>query len=157
MKRYEAIEAVVSPIVQHLGHEFVGLEYLPQGKHSVLRVYIDTEKVDGIGVEDCAVVSRQVSAVLEVEAILSEAYTLEVSSPGLDRLLFTREQMIAHIGRELTITLGVPLEGQRHFTGILIEVDAKHVKVNVNEQTVLLLLSHIDKARLVPIWEGKTG
>ena len=84
MKKHLALEAIVGPTVVGLGYELVDLEYFAQGKHSILRVYIDCPK--GISLDDCEVVSRQLDSVLDVESeLIRGAYTLEVSSPGLDR------------------------------------------------------------------------
>ncbi len=86
----QQIQQMLEPTVEALGFDLWGVEYLSQGRHSVLRVYIEHEK--GISVDDCAAVSEQVSGVLDVEDPITGEYTLEVSSPGMDRLLFKLEQ-----------------------------------------------------------------
>ena len=85
----EKLYEIITPVVEGLEYELVGIEYLPQGKHSLLRVYIDQEA--GIALEDCSKVSHQISAVMDVEDPISSNYNLEVSSPGLERPLFVEE------------------------------------------------------------------
>ena len=84
--REQKIEALLEPTIEALGFELWGLEYLSQGRHTLLRLYIDGE--NGVTVDNCAEVSRHVSGVLDVEDPITGEYTLEVSSPGVDRLLF---------------------------------------------------------------------
>lgn len=105
----------------------LGIEYVSQGKHSVLRIYIDKE--GGILVEDCEAVSRQASAILDVEDPISSEYTLEVSSPGMDRPLFTLEQFASHAGEQVKIKLRSPFEGRRNFQGLLRGVEEQDVVV----------------------------
>jgi len=95
--------------VEALGFQLWGIEYVQAGNHSVLRVFIDGE--NGINIEDCANVSRQVSAVLDVEDPISTEYTLEVSSPGVDRPLFTAEQYASYIGEDVKLQLTMPVAG----------------------------------------------
>src|SRR5690554_8020762 len=99
------------PVVEALGYRCWGIEFLSQGRHSLLRVYIDHP--DGVSVEACATVSRQASAVLDVEDPISGDYTLEVSSPGVERPLFTLEQDAAFAGAQAESSLGVPYGGGR--------------------------------------------
>lgn len=132
-----------------LGYEFVGLEYLPQGKHSLLRIYID--KPGGITVDDCGTVSHQVSGVLEVEDPISGHYVLEVSSPGLDRPLFKFDDFERFSGNSVQIRLQMPLNGRRNFRGILQGVVAadQQVVVEVDGETFNLPWDRIEKARLI--------
>ena len=99
-KEQQLIE-MLKPVVEALGYEFWGLEYIAQGKNSVLRIFIDGE--NGINVDDCAAVSRQVSGVMDVEDPISSEYNLEVSSPGLDRPIFTLEQFESIVGEFVDI------------------------------------------------------
>ncbi len=115
--RSALIEAIVAPVVQTLGFELWGIEYLGQGKHTLLRIYI--EKEEGIDIDDCAQVSRQISAILDVEDPISSHYTLEVSSPGLDRMLFKIDQYKAYLGSKIKLRLTENFEGRRNFQGNL--------------------------------------
>ena len=121
--KLEQLQALLAPVVEALGYECWGLEFLSQGRHSLLRVYID--KADGILIEDCETVSRQVSGVLDVEDPISGEYTLEVSSPGMDRPLFTLEQFARYVGEQVKIKLRVPFERRRNFQGVLRGVEER--------------------------------
>jgi ribosome maturation factor RimP len=144
------LEAIIEPAVSALGFELVGIEYLSQGRHSVLRVYIDHE--DGINVDNCADVSRQVSAVLDVEDPIRGEYTLEVSSPGLDRPLFTAEHYQRYSGSLAEIRLRSPQDGRRKFKGRLHGVREEQVVIEVDGQEYSLALDNIEKAHLVHEW-----
>ncbi len=143
------LEGLLAPVVDSLGYEFVGLEYLPQGKHSLLRIYID--KAGGVTVDDCGTVSHQVSGVLEVEDPISGHYVLEVSSPGLDRPLFKFEDFERFSGNIVQIRLQTPLAGQRNFKGLLqgVETADQLVELAIDEEIIRLPWERIEKARLV--------
>ena len=134
--KLEQLQALLAPVVTGLGFECWGIEFVSQGTHSVLRVYIDKE--GGILVDDCAEVSRQVSSVLDVEDPISSEYTLEVSSPGMERPLFTLEQFASHAGEQVKIKLRSPFEGRRNFQGLLRGVEEQDVVVQVDDQEFVL-------------------
>lgn len=144
----EQLEALIAPVVNGLGYELWGVEYRAQGRHTVLRIYIDAEK--GIEVDDCAAVSRQLSGVFDVEDPVQGEYTLEVSSPGMDRPLFTLDQFRRHVGQRVQVRLRTPFEGRRNFSGLLKGVDEDEVIVEVDEHEYLLPIDSIDKANVVP-------
>ena len=146
--REQQIEEMLAPTVEALGFELWGLEYLSQGRHSLLRLYIEHE--NGISVDDCAAVSEQVSAVLDVEDPITGEYTLEVSSPGMDRLLFKLGQYPAYSGEEVDIRLRSAFEGRRKFKGILKGIEGEDVVVQVDDHEYLLPHSAIEKARVQP-------
>ncbi|MBL1261662.1 MAG: ribosome maturation factor RimP [Thiotrichaceae bacterium] len=143
------LEELISPVVVSLGYEFVGMEYLPQGKHSLLRIYID--KSEGISVDDCGTVSHQLSGVLEVEEPINGHYVLEVSSPGLDRPLFKFEDFDRFSGNNVQIRLQVPLDGRRNFKGLLagVKADDQLVDVAIDGEIISLPWDRIEKARLI--------
>ncbi|MFC3606280.1 ribosome maturation factor RimP [Stutzerimonas tarimensis] len=149
--KLEQLQALLSPVVEALGYQCWGIEFLPQGRHSLLRVYIDHE--NGILIEDCEKVSRQLSGVLDVEDPISAEYTLEVSSPGMDRPLFTLEQFAAHAGEQVKIKLRMPFEGRRNFQGLLRGVEEQEVVVLVEDHEYLLPIDAIDKANIIPRFE----
>jgi ribosome maturation factor RimP len=124
------------------------VEYLTHGRQVTLRVYIDSP--NGISVDDCAAVSRQVSAVLDVEDPISSDYTLEVSSPGMDRPLFTLDQYRLYAGAQAKLRLRAPFEGRRNFSGRLSGVEGDEVILVVGEEEYLLPIELIDKAHIVP-------
>jgi len=140
------LNTIVSSAVSALDYELVGCEFISQGRHSVLRIYIDSK--DGINVDDCAKVSRQVSAVLDVEEPISSRYTLEVSSPGIERPLFTLEQCEEFIGNEVDVKLRTPLDGRRNFKGSLDKIEQECLIVVVDDEAFTLPFSEIEKANL---------
>lgn len=144
--REENLRCLLQPTVVALGFELWGVEHLPQGRHSVLRLYIDRDT--GISVDDCALVSAQVGSVLDVEDPIAGDYTLEVSSPGLDRRLFHMEQYGRFSGEVVDIKLRMPFEGQRRFRGTLKGVEGEDVVVQVDDHEYLLPFDQIDKARV---------
>ena len=146
--KLEQLQALLAPVVEALGYECWGVEFLSQGRHSLLRVYID--HANGILVEDCEKVSRQVSGVLDVEDPISSEYTLEVSSPGMDRPLFTLDQFARHVGKQVKIKLRVPYEGRRNLQGLLRGVEEQDVVILVEDHEYLLPIDSIDKANIIP-------
>lgn len=149
--KLEQLQALLAPVVEGLGFQCWGIEYISQGKHTVLRVYIDKE--GGIMVEDCEAVSRQISGVLDVEDPITSEYALEVSSPGMDRPLFTLEQYAAHAGEQVKIKLRTPFEGRRNFQGLLRGVEDQDVVVQVDQNEFLLPIDSIDKANIIPSFD----
>ncbi|HHW2072317.1 TPA: ribosome maturation factor RimP [Pseudomonas aeruginosa] len=146
--KLEQLQALLAPVVEALGYECWGVEFISQGRHSVLRVYID--RPEGILIDDCEAVSRQVSGILDVEDPISGEYTLEVSSPGMDPPLFTLEQFAKHAGEQVKIRLRSPYEGRRNYQGILRGVEEQDVVVLVDDHEYLLPIDSIDKANIIP-------
>ncbi len=150
----QEIRQLLAPSVEALGFDLWGIEYLSQGRHSLLRVYIESEQ--GVSIDDCATVSHQVSGVLDVEDPISGEYTLEVSSPGVDRLLFRLEQYAPYTGEWIDLRLRTPFEGRRKFKGILRGVEGDEVVVQVDDHEYLLPYDAIEKARVLPHIEGES-
>ena len=142
------IAALLAPVVAMEGCEIWGVEYRAQGKHSKLAVYIDNE--EGISVDHCERVSRRVSDVLDVEEVLSSAYTLEVSSPGMDRILFTPAQYLSCAGEEIEVRLNYPVDGTKRIKGVLMGLEDGEVVVRSGEDEYLLPLENVQRARVVP-------
>lgn len=149
--KLEQLQALLAPVVEALGYECWGLEFISQGRHSLLRVYID--RPEGILIDDCEAVSRQVSGILDVEDPISGEYTLEVSSPGMDRPLFTLDQFARYVGEQVKIKLRTPFERRRNFQGILRGVEEQDVVVLVDDHEYLLPVDSIDKANIIPRFE----
>ena len=139
---------MLQPTVEALGYELWGLEHLVQGRHSVLRVFIDSPA--GISVDDCAAVSEQVSGVLDVEDPITGEYTLEVSSPGMDRQLFRLEQYAGYIGETVEVRLRSAFEGRRKFKGVLKGIEGEDIVIQVDDHEFLLPYGAIEKARIQP-------
>ncbi len=114
---------LVSPILESLGYSFWGLECKGRGRASVVRLFIDSHPPGGtVTIEDVERVSRQVSLLFDLEDPIQGSYHLEVSSPGIDRRLFTLEQCQTYIGERVQLRLKVPCDGRRSFSGQLTEV-----------------------------------
>jgi len=142
----EKVYGRLRPAVEALGYELLGVEYLPQGDHSLLRLYIDSS--EGISLGDCEKVSHQVRGVLEVESPLRGNYTLEVSSPGLDRPLFTLDQAERHVGSRVKLRLFAPLDGRRKFKGRLTRIDDGVLVIEDDAETWQVPWDRIEKANL---------
>ncbi|AYH04585.1 ribosome maturation factor RimP [Pectobacterium parmentieri] len=143
----QKLTEMISAPVAALGYELVGIEFI-RSRQSTLRIYIDSE--DGITVDDCADVSHQVSAVLDVEDPITVAYNLEVSSPGLERPLFTAEHYLHFIGEEVTVVLRMAVQNRRKWLGVINAVDGEMITITVEGKDEVFALSNIQKANLVP-------
>ncbi len=136
------------PVVESMGYELVGVEFLGGSGHGTLRVYIDRD--EGVNLDDCAAISHQVSGILDVEEPIQQAYDLEVSSPGINRPLFKLEDFARFCGREAKIKLAVALDGRKNFRGELLAVtDARKVSIEVDGEVYDLPYADIEKANLV--------
>ena len=139
---------LIEPMVQALGCELWGIEKLQQGRQVVLKIYI--ESVDGINVDDCARVSRQVSAILDVEDPIPGEYMLEVSSPGVERRLFKPEHFNVCKGEKVQITLRQAFDGRRKFKGLLCGLEDEEVVIRVDDaQEIVLPMDSIERARVL--------
>jgi ribosome maturation factor RimP len=141
------------PVVVGMGFELVEIEHQPHPQHGVLRIYIDKE--EGIQLEDCSAVSRQISALLDVEDPITGRFNLEVSSPGLDRPLRRVEDFQRFSGEVVKIKTAMAIEGQRNFKGRLQGVEDDQVIIECENKKVCLPIMAIDKARLVPDFDKK--
>lgn len=140
------IEMIQQPI-ETLGFELIGVEYI-RSRQSILRIFIDHE--DGITVDNCAEVSHQVSAVLDVEDPITAAYTLEVSSPGMDRPLFTLEHYKQFITHQITFSLRIPVMNRRNWKGKITQVENEMITVDVEGVPHQFAFGNIQKANIVP-------
>lgn len=139
-------QAFMSP-VSSMGYEYWGCEYIPHNRYATIRVYIDSDA--GITADDCGKVSRQLDALLAVENLVSGQYTLEVSSPGVERLLFNSEQFARYLGQTVTLRLGIALHGRRKFTGVLRSVEGDQLVLEIEGESFALSLPAITKAKLL--------
>ncbi len=140
------IEQHIKPNIESLGYELWGCQYIAQGRHGLLRIYID--KADGIGIEDCERVSHCVSAILDVEDPISDQYRLEVSSPGIPRPLFYDWQYQRYIGELVEIRLLKPIKGQRKFSGNIVSLNGDTLQLKIDEAIQEFSFSMITKALL---------
>lgn len=145
-----SIEQLLLPGADALGYELVAVE-MSGGDTSILRIYIDAPA--GITVDDCAKASRQFSAILDVEDPISSRYTLEVSSPGMDRPLAKPEHFKGVVGEEVKIRMATLINGRRRFTGELVEANDDFAVVEVDGEQTELPYVEMDRARLVPDYD----
>ena len=146
MCRAQAVQRIIGPAVEVLGFELVSCELHRHGSVNVLRIMIDSSA--GVSLDDCAKISRQVSAVLDVEDPINGRYNLEVSSPGLERPLFSIDHYRRFIGRPVKIRLRLPRVGQRQFRGVIASVD-KEITLKIDDSRLKVALSEIEKANLI--------
>jgi ribosome maturation factor RimP len=142
----ERLIALIEPVLARSGYELVELEYSAGRSQAVVRIFIDTAA--GITVDDCERVSREVAALLDVEDPIPMAYTLEVSSPGFDRVLRTPAHFERFAGSRVFVELKAPREGRKRYTGLLKAVDASGIELEVDRQKVDIRFEEIGKARL---------
>jgi len=146
-KRTEQLKELLAPVVEDLGYTLWGIQYL-QGRGAVLRLFIDHD--DGINVDDCALVSHEVSGVLDVEDPVPGDYNLEVSSPGLDRPLFELSHFERYQGESVQLTLLAPVAGKRKMTATLVAVDGDTLVMELEGESLRVPYSQVDRARLQP-------
>ena len=169
------LTTLLAPTVEALGLELLGIEYLPAPGGALVRLYIDVphdvaagadaaavadaddaeapgEEARGVTIEHCEAVSREVSAQLDVEDPISGNYTLEVSSPGVDRPLFTAAQFARVLGERAKVGLKLPQDGRRRLQGAIVAVDGEAITFDVDGSAFVVAIDNIDKARLMPDW-----
>ncbi len=151
MDRASQIAEMLSPTIAAMGCELWGIELIDRGKNSTLRVFID--KDGGVDLGDCERVSRQVSGLMDVEDPIAGAYTLEVSSPGVDRQLFCKEQYAAWVGSLLKVRLRTDIHGRRNYMGRLVGLDTDHIVVQQDAEEVVLPLELLGRVQVVPEFE----
>jgi ribosome maturation factor RimP len=145
--RAEIIHKLIEPVVLALGLQLWGIEYLGQGRHSLLRIYLD--KQNGINIDDCAEASRQISSLLDVEDPIASEYTLEVSSPGLDRILFTLLQFQEYIGSQVKVRLTESLAGRRNYSGLIKQIKDGEIVLSDGSNEVVFPYELVEKANIV--------
>lgn len=149
----DALMRLLEPPIEALDYELVDIEYAQAGRGGVLRIFIDRPPGDAAGnitVDDCARISHAVSEVLEVDDPIKGHYTLEVSSPGFDRILRKRGHFERFLGERIAAELKLPINGRRRFVGVLKAMADDSIVVDVDGQDHVLPLERIQKARLRP-------
>ena len=126
----QRLSEMASRCLAELGLELYHLEFRPSGSRSMVRLFIETrEHTGGVGLEDCARASRRLGEILDEEDLLPAAYTLEVSSPGLDRALHTPEHYGRFAGHTARVTTFQPIDGRRHFSGRIVSCDSRSLRL----------------------------
>ena len=143
----QKLQEMLQGSVEDLGFELWGIECQRAGRFMTVRLFID--KDGGVGVDDCADVSRQVSAILDVEDPIADKYNLEVSSPGLDRPLFTLEQFQRYVGEDIAVHLRIPVLDRRKWQGKLEKIENDMLTLIVDGQEQVLIFGNIQKANVI--------
>ena len=142
----QKLEDLFKPSVESMGFELWAIEYIPAGRHTTLRVFVD--KLGGINVDDCAAISRQLSAIMDVEDPISDQYMLEVSSPGLDRVLIKPEHFKRYEGKQVRVRSAVAILGRKKINGLMTKVLDDAIEVEVDGELFEIPFGLIDKANL---------
>ena len=146
----QVLKQLLQPVVEAMDCELWGLELQMGGKAKLLRIFIDRDEEVGVGVDDCERVSRQASAVLDVEDVIPGEYILEVSSPGMDRPLYELDHYARYLGEEISLRLRFPYEGRRNYKGRLKAIEGDEIVVVVTDNEFLFPVEGIENANLVP-------
>jgi ribosome maturation factor RimP len=146
--KHAALHALIEPVVAAMGFELWGIDHLSQGKNSRLVIYIERES--GVSVEDCADISRQVSAVMDVEDPIAGEYRLEVSSPGMARPLYSLDQFTRFQGHHVALKLRTAFDGRRKYQGLLVGVEGDEILLQLNGEEYCFPIESIDSAHIVP-------
>ena len=147
----EKVESLIEPKVQELGYNLYDVEYVKEGKEYYLRVYID--KDTGISLEDCELVSNNINELLDQADYIKEQYFLEVSSPGIERILKKDKHLKDNIGNEVQIKLFKPFEGKKQYKGILKDFDETKIEiVSQNEEQIEIDRKNISQIKTVYNW-----
>ena len=147
-RQHSELIELLEPVITALGYEMLGIEYFKQKDGSLLRLYIDSDA--GITLDDCTRVNHQVIGVLDVHDPIKERYRLEISSPGLDRPLFTLKQFQRFLGQQVKIKLREKIDERRKFTGVIKAIEETAVLVSEEGIDYLIPADVIDSAHLVP-------
>ena len=143
------LQDIIEGAVRALGFEFLGYEQHNQPKRQILRIYVDKPAGSSVTLGDCEQISRHLGATLDVEATMAGRYNLEVSSPGVERRLFTASHYARFIGHTIKLKLRIPREeGRRHYNGVIQAVDDDRVILKADDQVIVFLLSEIERANL---------
>ena len=144
----DALKTLFSPAINALGCRLWGIELMNPGRQPLLRVFID--RADGVTIEDCEAVSRRLGALMDVEDMIAGKYTLEVSSPGMDRRLFELSQYEESVGEQVSVRLEQPFEGRRKLVGVLQAVEGDEIVLRVEDDEYVLPFEWIAKGHIVP-------
>jgi ribosome maturation factor RimP len=151
---HDRLIALFEPILKEAGYELVDVEFVPGAGGGTLRVYIDVPEGDtseGIDLDDCEAASHLVSDLLDANDPFPGAYSLEVSSPGLDRVLRTPEHFARFVDNRVKVELRVPRDGRKRYTGMLRKADGESIEMDVDNFSVSIKLAEISRARLAPL------
>lgn len=146
--KHAALHALIEPVVTSMGFELWGIDHLAQGKQSRLVIYIEHEA--GVSIDDCADISRQISAVMDVEDPIPGVYQLEVSSPGMARPLYTLDHFTRFTGHQVSLKLRMPFDGRRKFKGLLAGIEEDEILLHVDGEEYCFPVEGIEQAQVIP-------
>lgn len=147
----EKIEKLLESKISELGYELYDVEYVKEGQNYYLRVYIDKE--NGINIEDCEKVSNEINDILDEANYIKEQYFLEVSSPGIERVLRKDKHLERYIGEEIEVKLFKPINKQKQYVGILYSFDKEIIKININEDILEFSRKDISQIKTIYNWQ----
>ena len=147
MESVRDLSAMLKPVVERMGYIYWGLQFNNHGRHAVVRVYIDHP--EGITLDDCSVVSNQLSGVLDVEDVLRQSYTLEVSSPGIERPLLNNEHYELYIGAKIKVKSYIPLNNRKNFSGRLEAANKSAITLRIEDELIDIPYNAIKQGRLL--------
>ena len=146
----EKIESLIEGKVQELGYNLYDVEYVKEGKDYFLRIYIDSE--NGITLDDCELVSNNITDILDEEDYIKEQYFLEVSSPGVERVLKKDKHLKNNLGSKVQVKLFKPYQGQKQYVGILKNFDEQNIQLDVNSEIVDIERKNIGQIKTIFDW-----
>jgi ribosome maturation factor RimP len=144
------VAELVAPVLEEKGIELWGVKLINNPKRTTLQIFID-RKDGGVTIDDCTNVSLELNGIMDVEDLFNHPYFLEVSSPGLDRYLFTFEQVCAYTGREMNVEVSMPIANRRRFRGVLEKVDGDLLFLKVDNDVYEIAWPNVSKAQLIPV------
>ena len=151
--KQQEIEALLAPAITALGLELLGSEYSAGNESALLRIYIDAPERP-VNLDDCEAVSREISALLDVHDPIDGHYTLEVSSPGIERPLFKPDHFARFAGENAKVTVDLAIDGRRRFQGLIVRVEGDEIVLDQDGTEVRIPHPNIIKAKLAPVFEA---
>ena len=146
----DKVENLIKTKVQELGYNLYDVEYVKEGKDHFLRVYID--KDNGITLDDCEIVSNGITEILDNADYIKEQYFLEVSSPGVERILKKDKHLKSNIGANVQVKLFKPLDGKKQYEGILKDFDSDNIKIETSSQILEIERQNIGQIKTIFYW-----
>lgn len=147
---YRGITSIVKPVIEAMGYECWGIQFSAHGRRALLRVYID--HVNGISLDDCSAVSEQLSGVLDVESVINRSYTLEISSPGVERPLLEHSQYRRYIGARIKVQCYTAISGRKRIAGVLEAISDEMIRLKADDTHIEIPFVEIRRANL--LYEG---
>jgi ribosome maturation factor RimP len=141
------IEELITPIINSLGYDLVRVQILDEGTKT-LQIMVDRLDEANLTVDDCSVISKEISVIIDINDPIGENYLLEVSSPGIDRPLLRFKDFEKYAGFHARVDMSIALEGRKKFKGKLTGIEGDNIRIKVKEETYLLPFSKIEKAKL---------